>query len=606
MESLLKYEVISAICICLFYIFYLFFLKNETFFSINRKLILLLITFSLLVPAIKLELKNPFIHNQQSYYTIQNNLENTLPNKDTNNNLAIINNSGKSYQTKSLDYIEILSYLYLLGIWFNIFILFYNIIKLLKLKRKSKTVFIAGKKCFIVPDKYGSFSFFNMVFLSENLIENNNVIEIFKHELIHIKENHTFDLFTISLIKAFQWFNPFIYLFEKELKAVHEYISDQKVINYDEEIKNNYDYINLLLNQTIGAQFSELTNNFNSKLIKRRIKMLMKTKSRKIRLWRYCIFIFPIAISLIAFSCNKPTETKTYTLKYPPLSHTEKQPKFDYMGEPIMGWQEYRELVKSIQRMPDEAKKNNITAEIMIAFTVNEDGSMSNIRYGCGKIAGHTWSNNGIGYGLDDEAFRITKILSEKVKWKPATYLDNPIKLTEYVYFDFGDREVWDMFTAGSASEYHDGKTGFNYSFTNPCNVSDDTKPSFFTSKHFSQLYHNIKYPKKAIETKKSGKVIISFEVNEQGLTKNSRVEKSAGYGFDEEALRVVRELKDLYTKGFNHEGKRYNITIEFDSKLNYDYSIDLQGYRWQIIYPSEKPVVEESYLQFLKKRDEL
>lgn len=54
---------------------------------------------------------------------------------------------------------------------------------------------------------------------------------------------------------------------------------------------------------------------------------------------------------------------------------------------------------------------------------------------------------------------------------------------------------------------------------------------------------NNISYPKEAQEQKKEGKVVVRFVVNETGMVKDAEIIKSAGYGMDEEALRIVSQM---------------------------------------------------------------
>ena len=63
-------------------------------------------------------------------------------------------------------------------------------------------------------------------------------------------------------------------------------------------------------------------------------------------------------------------------------------------------------------------------------------------------------------------------------------------------------------------------------------------------------IFRNIRYPGEARDNGVSGKVIISFIVGKDGKTCNHKVAKGIGYGCDEEALRVVREIPDNWSPG--------------------------------------------------------
>lgn len=57
-------------------------------------------------------------------------------------------------------------------------------------------------------------------------------------------------------------------------------------------------------------------------------------------------------------------------------------------------------------------------------------------------------------------------------------------------------------------------------------------------------LLLGVKIPREALETGKSGKVVIQLLINEKGEVIDYKIKKSYGYGLDEEVLRVVETLK--------------------------------------------------------------
>ena len=100
--------------------------------------------------------------------------------------------------------------------------------------------------------------------------------EIIRHEQNHLKRNHFIDIIFIGIIKAFQWFNPAIYLFNRSLRAIHEFQADQECLSSGIPVVN---YQSLLLNQVFRTNTFTLTNSFsNPSLIKKR--MIMMTKKR--------------------------------------------------------------------------------------------------------------------------------------------------------------------------------------------------------------------------------------------------------------------------------------------------------------------------------------
>jgi beta-lactamase regulating signal transducer with metallopeptidase domain len=73
------------------------------------------------------------------------------------------------------------------------------------------------------------------------------------------------------------WFNPLVYVYQNRISEVHEYIADAEVAKTHK--KEQYQ---LLLTQVFKTQYISFINPFfKSSLIKKRIVMLQKSKSKK-------------------------------------------------------------------------------------------------------------------------------------------------------------------------------------------------------------------------------------------------------------------------------------------------------------------------------------
>jgi periplasmic protein TonB len=79
-------------------------------------------------------------------------------------------------------------------------------------------------------------------------------------------------------------------------------------------------------------------------------------------------------------------------------------------------------------------------------------------------------------------------------------------------------------------------------------------------------LNKHLKYPDMAIDARMSGKVWVSFIVEKDGHLSNIVVDRGAGYGMDEEALRVLK-LAPAWKPGIQNGQPvrvKYNIPINF------------------------------------------
>ena len=81
--------------------------------------------------------------------------------------------------------------------------------------------------------------------------------------------------------------------------------------------------------------------------------------------------------------------------------------------------------------------------------------------------------------------------------------------------------------------------------------------------KHYIQK--NLKYPKKAIENKIEGEVIVKFKISPLGKVFQTEVKKGIGYGCDQEAIRLINTLK--YPK---HTNRKLKITTTKNIKITF------------------------------------
>lgn len=110
-------------------------------------------------------------------------------------------------------------------------------------------------------------------------------------------------------------------------------------------------------------------------------------------------------------------------------------------------------------------------------------------------------------------------------------------------------------------------------------------------------LQKNLKYPEAAKRANQSGKVFVQFIVNTDGTISDVNILKSAGFGMDEEAERVIKLAKWIPGK---HHGQvvksRFTIPIMFaigNDKASSNFFVKPEGIR--AILPSSKEYYESS-----------
>jgi len=140
------------------------------------------------------------------------------------------------------------------------------------------------------------FSFFNFIVYNPKKFSSTELDQILIHEKIHVDQWHSLDIILSQLIAIFYWFNPFIWLYNKELQKNLEFIADD-FSQYFMQEKKSYQYL-LLKTITPNLQMA-LTNNFYNSLIKKRINMLHKNRIKQNKCNFKFAFIIPVLIAFV-------------------------------------------------------------------------------------------------------------------------------------------------------------------------------------------------------------------------------------------------------------------------------------------------------------------
>ncbi len=270
MTSFVNYLIESGISLSLFALVYFLFLRRETFFSINRWFLLVSIGFSAVLPLLHI----PF-------YTPQPTVLAEVTVTPYVNLLSTITIYGAGFTQETETFVlsyRLIGYVYLLGVVLFSIKLFIQLFQIGRLIKQNKVIAEGKIKLVALDKEISPFSFLNYIFVSTNLQNTKGWEKMLEHERQHIRQGHTFDVLLLEVIAIVQWFNPFFWLFRRALRENHEFLADQAVISHGTAPSW---YKQILINQYVGDQIV-IANNFNYSLIKIRIKMMSKIKSRKI------------------------------------------------------------------------------------------------------------------------------------------------------------------------------------------------------------------------------------------------------------------------------------------------------------------------------------
>lgn len=231
---------------------------------------------------------------------------------------------------------------------------------IIQLKRQSNHKTYKGFTLALFSDSKASpFSFFRTIYIPKEMEKRDDKNLILEHERRHCVELHSIDLALVQCLLIFQWWNPFAWWAQKLIAQNHEFSVDNAVIKQIEQPK---DYQYLLVNLIAKQQQSQLVNNFNKNLTKKRIVMMNISNTKNVTGWLKGLIVVPfLALILMAF-------TK------PDLTNANKTA--DKSKETIANSLDFQKFIARSIKYPLEAQKKGMQGEVISHFSINKKGKV--------------------------------------------------------------------------------------------------------------------------------------------------------------------------------------------------------------------------------------
>ena len=336
-------HVALLISVCL--LFYKIFLQKETFYHLNRVVLLICLGLSFALPLISIpqawtlrSTPAETIVNTPPTITATTNEQITAQvQKQVRKEVAVKQQSIKAHPlaaTKVLPTtavqdsqfiptaIKWLFYLYWAGVVaFGLNLLLQVVVLLFR--AYSNPVILDGKFRIIeVKGDKAPCSFGNNIFINPEKYDWETYNQILMHEKVHIQQGHSFDILLAELVLVFQWFNPFAWLYRGELENNLEFLTDEAVLDHNEVEKSSYQMS--LLKVSAPHLALSVTTNYNQSLLKKRIVMMNAKKSNIHTMWKYFILV-PLMAGL-ACALNQTVAFSQTTKTAGNKAHTKSKP----------------------------------------------------------------------------------------------------------------------------------------------------------------------------------------------------------------------------------------------------------------------------------------
>ncbi|MEO6720822.1 MAG: M56 family metallopeptidase [Ferruginibacter sp.] len=303
---MIPYILYASLILTACLIFYKLLLQKETFFRLNRFVLLACMLLAFILPVLQVPQQMSFRKAPVSAETI---LPENAPFKGNVNQPAvntvdkIVSEPEQKTPVFNLEKgRQWLIYLY----WFGVIVFGLNFLMqviVLLYKAYTRPVIIDGKFRIVeIAGDKAPCSFGNNIFINPEKYDWETYNQVLLHEKIHIEQKHTLDLLLAEIVLVFQWFNPFAWQWRKELEKNLEFFTDEKLLQHDAVEKESYQ---MSLVKVAAPHFPlSLTTNYNQSLLKKRLLMMNSKKSNVHTIWKY-FFLLPL---MVVFVClfNEP------------------------------------------------------------------------------------------------------------------------------------------------------------------------------------------------------------------------------------------------------------------------------------------------------------
>ena len=380
-------------------------LEKETFHRLNRIIILGCLILSFIVP---------FIHFTGGTNPTVNMLRQAVQ-------LPEIMIDGNGSEQSIWNLADIMICIYIIGV---VAIFTMTVVQtaslILRLRKCEQIADNRGNTIVLTDYAISPFCFFHYIVMSRDDYANNRGF-ILTHEQEHIRLRHYIDLIILQVATIIQWFNPFVWLIGKNLKAIHEFEVDEAVLNKGIDATQ---YQQFLVIKAVGNRLQPFANNLNKESLKRRIIMMNQKRSNRWMMLK-ALLVIPVATLAVSVFANGTNASETVKEPHPQTTtQTKIHDAVEEMPEFNGGQLAMMEFLMNNMKYPQAAVKAKQQGKAVVGFVVRKDGTVSDVHIT--QSAGHAV--------LDEEAIRVVKAMPA---WKPGKQKGEPVNVKYSVPITF-------------------------------------------------------------------------------------------------------------------------------------------------------------------------
>ncbi len=194
--------------------------------------------------------------------------------------------------------------LYCLTAAASIILILLNIIRIRRLRRHSRLTRMNDWTLAESDRIQTPFSFLRTVYMGLDYTPSERLM-ILTHEASHVRHRHSYERIVLSVLRSLLWFNPFLWMAEKDLREVQEWEADHDVLDKGNDLTL---YRIAIFKQLFGYN-PDISSGLNCSITKKRFIMMTKSQPGRHAALRLAAAITLLTATFFAFGCGIRVQT---------------------------------------------------------------------------------------------------------------------------------------------------------------------------------------------------------------------------------------------------------------------------------------------------------
>ena len=307
MTAFLIYIAKAAVALTLLYSLYGICLRRESFHSLNRAVLMLILVASVTLPFLHVETSLPTLFGWMADSSARIEIAEVRGVPMAADTTAVAEEGDMAQASLPImGWTEWLFTLYIIGVVFFTLRYLLAIVRTVRIIRQARPIEVEGvdNGCVLVNHDLGSScSWLHWILLAPADVDKASIVT---HERAHIRLCHSYDKIFCEVVVRLLWFVPFGWMLREDLSDIHEYEADRSVLDAGFDIR---EYCLLLIHRATHPNMMPVVNAFNESKTRQRMARMFQPKSSG-RSALKALYLLPLAAVAIVATAEPKQEKK--------------------------------------------------------------------------------------------------------------------------------------------------------------------------------------------------------------------------------------------------------------------------------------------------------